>query len=66
MTCRGHVQNGAIVLDDPVKLPEGAPVAIEVGAAPATKMTADELDHLAQSIHYDYESLEKLREASKQ
>jgi len=30
MTYRGHVKNGAVVLDDPVGLPEGAAVAVEV------------------------------------
>lgn len=65
MTCRGHVHNGAIVLDEPVKLPEGAQVEVDVRPASARKMTADELDRLAETIKYDYESLDKLREASK-
>ena len=30
MTYKGHVRNGAIVLDEPVRLPEGAPVKIEL------------------------------------
>ncbi|HOC70240.1 MAG TPA: hypothetical protein PLL36_02155 [Candidatus Hydrogenedentes bacterium] len=30
MTYKGHVQNGAIVLDEPTRLPEGAPVKIEL------------------------------------
>ncbi len=30
MTYTGHILNGAIVLDDPVRLPEGAPVRIEL------------------------------------
>jgi hypothetical protein len=30
MTYRGHIENGAIVLDDPVSLAEGASVRIEV------------------------------------
>jgi hypothetical protein len=32
MTYRGHVQNGAVVLDEPADLAEGAQVAIVVGA----------------------------------
>lgn len=32
MTCKGHVQNGAIVLDEPMRLPEGTPVKIELAA----------------------------------
>ena len=30
MTYRGHVKNGQVALDEPVALPEGAPVNIEV------------------------------------
>ncbi|NUM56673.1 MAG: DUF104 domain-containing protein [Candidatus Hydrogenedentes bacterium] len=30
MTVRGHIENGAIVVDDRVDLPEGARVRIEV------------------------------------
>jgi hypothetical protein len=30
MTNRGHVKNGQIMLDEPARLPEGAPVRVEV------------------------------------
>jgi hypothetical protein len=30
MTYRGHVKNGQITLDEPARLPEGAPVNVEV------------------------------------
>jgi hypothetical protein len=30
MTYRGHVKNGAVVLESPVKLPEGAAVEVSV------------------------------------
>lgn len=30
MTYRGRVQNGVVVLDEPVRLPEGAEVRVEV------------------------------------
>ncbi len=30
MTYRGHVENGAVVLDEPVVLPEGATVRVDV------------------------------------
>jgi hypothetical protein len=30
MTYRGHVENGIVVLDDRVALPEGAPVQVDV------------------------------------
>ena len=33
MVLEGHVQNGAIVLDPPAKLPEGARVRVEVMTA---------------------------------
>lgn len=33
MTYKGHVENGAIVLDDPVKLPEGAIIRFEIETA---------------------------------
>ena len=29
MTYKGHVQNGVVVLDEPVSLPEGAEVRVE-------------------------------------
>jgi len=36
MTLSGHIRNGAVVLDQPAQLPEGAPVRIEVlGASDA-------------------------------
>jgi hypothetical protein len=30
MTYRGHIENGAVVLDEPVALPDGAAVRIEL------------------------------------
>ncbi len=30
MTYKGHIRNGAIVLDEPVPLPEGVPAKIEL------------------------------------
>jgi hypothetical protein len=36
MVLRGCIQNGVVVLDDPVDLPEGTPVNVEVvGLTPA-------------------------------
>lgn len=34
MTYKGHVKNGTIVLDDPVKLPEGAIIRFEIETGP--------------------------------
>lgn len=39
MTVRGHIRNGAVVLDEPVELPDGMGVEVEVRplcAAPET------------------------------
>lgn len=33
---RGHIKNGVAVLDEPVSLPEGTAVRIEVDSAPTT------------------------------
>ena len=30
MTMRGHIKNGAVVLDEPVKLPDGVDVEVDV------------------------------------
>lgn len=49
MTYRGHVKNGAIVLDDAVDLPEGATVRVEL-AIPASRKTEDTVPSLAQSL----------------
>jgi len=37
MVLRGSIQNGAVVLDDPIDLPEGTPVTVEV-VAPAPEI----------------------------
>jgi len=37
MTYKGHVQNGAIVLDEPIDLPEGALVIFEVAKVECTE-----------------------------
>jgi len=49
MTYRGHVKNGAVVLDDPVGLPEGAAVAVEVLGS-AAEDTDDEGPTLAERL----------------
>jgi len=35
MTYRGHIENGAVVFDEPTELPEGAPVKIHVFQMPS-------------------------------
>jgi hypothetical protein len=42
MVVRGHVQNGAVVWDEPVKLPEGAEVEVSVIGLAATERTEEE------------------------
>ncbi len=34
MTYRGHIENGAVVFDDPAPIPEGAAVEITVAEVP--------------------------------
>lgn len=36
VTYRGHIKNGVIVIDEPVELPEGAEVRVEVSAPSTT------------------------------
>lgn len=42
MTYRGHIHNGAVVLDEPADLPEGALVSVQPEANPAPGMDHDE------------------------
>lgn len=51
MTLLGHVCNGKIELDDPVSLPEGAKVRIELDPAPAEEAgQADQPETLGQKL----------------
>ena len=43
MTYRGHVKDGVVVLDDPVKLPEGAVVRVELAPAEDARTLAERL-----------------------
>lgn len=40
MTYRGHIQNGAVVLDAPLSLPEGTPVLVEARPASPREILA--------------------------
>jgi hypothetical protein len=42
MVLRGHIENGAIVLDDPQTLPEGA--AVEVVIVPPALLATDKVE----------------------
>jgi len=43
MAYRGHVENGVVVLDEPVKLPEGAVVRVELAEEAKGRTLADRL-----------------------
>jgi len=43
MTYRGHVENGVVVLDDPVELPEGAVVQVDLAEEEAIPTLAERL-----------------------
>lgn len=42
MVYNGHVENGVVILDDPVTLPEGLKVQIEPAPAEQPEITSDE------------------------
>ncbi len=43
MTYNGHVKEGVVVLDDPVALPDGAAVRVELGADGPPRNLAERL-----------------------
>lgn len=55
MTYRGHIANGVIVFDDPVNLPEGATVQVQVFSP---GLTAPESDQPGSSAGTLFELLE--------
>ncbi len=65
MTHHGIIQHGAIVLDRPVNLPEGASVQVEILPLPTNSPSARfSIAQLAKDISYDPDALRDLREAS--
>ena len=50
MTYKGHVKNGIVVLDDPVKLPDGAEVRVEVLQPRSEPTLADRLRSVIGSV----------------
>jgi hypothetical protein len=50
MTLHGHVFNGMIVLDQPVQLPEGAPVKVELLHTSELNTTNENLPTLAETL----------------
>jgi hypothetical protein len=68
MTCRGHIHNGAIILEQPTGLPEGTTVDVEVkpvNNAPATPLDQQSIEELTAGIDYDFDAFDRLREVSK-
>ncbi len=41
MSYRGHVENGGVVIDEAVRLPEGAAVAVDLVGVPNAKVKQD-------------------------
>jgi hypothetical protein len=62
MTLHGHVQNGLIVLDDKVLLPEGAEVQVQIIARPARPAPDANLPTLAETLQDFIGCLEDLPE----
>ena len=66
MTYRGHIKNGSVILDEPVQLPEGAEVTVDVAPperpVPLAELLKDVIgkatglppDASAQKRHYLY------------
>jgi hypothetical protein len=67
MTAYGQIRNGTIVLKTPLGLPDGAEVELEVKEVRSDERPAKRRDiaRLAEGINYDFDALERLREASK-
>jgi hypothetical protein len=50
MTLHGHIQNGVIVLDEHVSLPEGAAVQVQIIVAPTPPAPEAENPTLAETL----------------
>jgi hypothetical protein len=50
MTYHGHVQNGVVLLDDDVKLPDGAEVQVEVVGGGVTQSNDNECPTLYEQF----------------
>jgi hypothetical protein len=49
MVCKGHIVNGAVILDEPVDIPEGTPVRVELPPK-AGKTLAERLSSVIGSV----------------
>jgi hypothetical protein len=50
MLYRGHVQNGMVVFDESVSLPEGTPVTVGVSSAPRKEPAEEEVPTLYERL----------------
>ena len=50
MTYTGHIEAGRVVLDEPVRIPEGARVRIEVVSVPAAAVDSGQAPSLAEQL----------------
>lgn len=58
---RAHIENGAVVLDEPVDLPDGTPVTVNVSQSPEAfaEMDPAERAELEAAIEEGYADFEK-------
>jgi hypothetical protein len=58
---RAHIENGAVVLDEPLDLPDGTPVLVNVSndVDASADMDAEERAELEAAIEEGYEDFEK-------
>lgn len=69
MTYSAHIKNGNVVLDEPIHLPEGAKVTVDIPAIPSNSKNRpprdlSALDRLAGKVDLDYEAIDDLRRRS--
>jgi hypothetical protein len=50
MTYRGHIRNGAVVLDEPVRLPDGSQVLIQPVESPVAATAPATLGELFREV----------------
>lgn len=56
---RAHIENGAVVLDEPLDLPDGTPVIVNVSNDATADMDPEERARLEAAIEEGYEDFER-------
>jgi hypothetical protein len=51
MSFQGHIENGVVVFDEPVALPEGAVVRVELADAAERKTLAERFKNIIGTVH---------------